>query len=66
MSNIRNQDNLILNEGYQKKFFLSGAKFDKLISGNKKFLDLSSSGGCLILGHQEKINEKIFKLVKKK
>ena len=65
MSNIRNQDNLILNEGYQKKFFLSGAKFDKLISGNKKFLDLSSSGGCLILGHQGEINEKIFKLVKK-
>ena len=55
MSNIRNQDNLILNEGYQKKFFLSGAKFDKLISGNKKLIDLSSSGGCLILGHQNKI-----------
>ncbi len=65
MSNIRNQDNLILNEGYQKKFFLSGAKFDKLISGNKKLIDLSSSGGCLILGHQNKINEKIFNLVKK-
>ena len=41
-----------------KNFFYLVLKFDKLISGNKNFLDLSSSGGCLI-GHQGKIKKNI-------
>jgi len=48
---------MILNEGYlnNKNFFKKGLK--SFVIGKKKFFDLSSASGCLILGH----NNLVFK-----
>lgn len=57
--------NYILNEGYNKKFFLSGGLKSKIISKNKFYHDLSFGAGTLILGHQSKIYLKAISEIKK-
>lgn len=55
-----NQPKLILNEGYQNNLYFHSASSEILNSTEGKLIDLSSSGGTLILGHEKKIKKKIF------
>ena len=46
----------ILNEGYQPdNIFFRKGKGSFIFSNKKKYIDLTSGGGCLILGHNNKI-----------
>ena len=46
----------ILNEGYaNNKFLLEKGKDSFVYFNKKKYFDLTSGGGCLLLGHNNKI-----------
>ena len=53
-------NNFVLNEGYQKNKIFDGAKGSYIFLKNKKYLDLGSCSGAIILGHNTKLNKKIF------
>ena len=55
-----------LNEGYEKKLFLSGGYGSKVFNKNRTYEDLSFGAGSLILGHNNIIQKKCFKLFKQK
>lgn len=46
----------VFNEGYEvENIFLRKGKGSFIFTKNKKFIDLTSGGGCLILGHNNKV-----------
>jgi glutamate-1-semialdehyde aminotransferase len=58
--------NFLINEGYEKNFFLYGGKGSKVFSKNKIYEDLSFGAGSLILGHNNIIQKKCFDKFKNK
>lgn len=59
--------NYILNEGYSNNnFLINKANGPYIYIKNKKYIDLSFSAGCLLLGHQSKIFKKNVNNIKKK
>lgn len=58
--------NFLINEGYEKDFFLYGGEGSKVFSKKKIYEDLSFGAGSLILGHNNFIQKKCFDKFKKK
>lgn len=58
--------NCLINEGYEKDFFLYGGKGSKVFSQKKIYEDLSFGAGSLILGHNNLIQRKCFEKFKNK
>ena len=52
--------NFVLNEGYQKNKIFDSAKDSYIFIKKRKYLDWGSCSGAKILGHNTKINKKIF------
>jgi len=52
--------NYVLNEGYQKKDIFDKATGIYVFKKKKKFIDLSCCSGANLLGHNTKLNKKIF------
>ena len=58
--------NCLINEGYEKDFFLYGGKGSKVFSPKRVYEDLSFGAGSLILGHNNLIQRKCFEKFKNK
>ena len=58
--------NCLINEDYEKDFFLYGGKDSKVFSKKKIYEDLSFGAGSLILGHNNLIQRKCFEKFKNK
>ena len=60
------QQNIILNEGYSNKKYISSGKGPFIFISNKRFIDLANCAGSQILGHNNKIIKNIYsKLISK-